>query len=118
MKLTEQRKTALAGIAAGAVNGLFGAGGGMILVPLLGKLQMEEQEIFPASVSIMLSACSVSLITQGLSSPLPFRAALPYLLGSVTGGVLAGLLGKKIPVKYLHRVLGLFILYGGVRYLW
>ena len=36
-----------AGLAAGAVNGLFGAGGGMVLVPLLGWLtQMEDDEIF------------------------------------------------------------------------
>ena len=26
----------LAGLCAGAVNGLFGAGGGMVLIPLLG----------------------------------------------------------------------------------
>ena len=46
----------LAGAAAGAVAGLFGAGGGMVLVPLLGLLvRMDDKEIFPASVSIMTS---------------------------------------------------------------
>lgn len=110
-------KTALAGLAAGAVNGLFGAGGGMILVPALGLLTpLEEREIFPASISIMLPACLISLLVSR-SGPLPWAAAAPYLIGSTVGGVLAGLLGKRIPTKYLHRLLGLFILYGGVRYL-
>ena len=38
----------LAGACAGAVNGLLGAGGGMLLVPMLSALTvLEEDEIFP-----------------------------------------------------------------------
>ena len=37
----------LAGLAAGAVNGLLGAGGGMVLVPILSAgSTLEEREIF------------------------------------------------------------------------
>ena len=40
-------RLALAGAGAGAVAGLFGAGGDMVLVPLLGLLvRMEDREIF------------------------------------------------------------------------
>lgn len=118
MKLSGKLKTALAGGAAGAVNGLFGAGGGMVLVPALqASRELEEDEIFPASVSIMLPACLVSLFAAASPASLPWAAALPYLAGSAAGGVLAGILGKHIPTKFLHRLLGAFILYGGVRYL-
>ncbi len=111
-------KIALAGMAAGAINGLLGAGGGMIMVFALGLTEeFQEEEIFPASVSIILPACLVSLMVAGLSS-LPWRESTPYLAGSAIGGILAGILGKYIPVKYLHRFLGLLILYGGVQYLW
>ena len=106
----------LAGCGAGIVNGLFGAGGGMILVPLLSKYGgLEESELFPASVAVILPICVVSLLV--CNTPLPWADALPYLIGSVIGGVTAGLLGKKIPVLWLHRILGVFILWGGVRYL-
>ena len=44
--------------------------------------------------------------------------SLPYLLGSALGGSLAGLWGKKIPTRWLHRGLGVLILWGGIRYLW
>lgn len=42
-------------------------------------------------------------------------AAVPYLVGGAVGGCLAGLLYPKIPTKWLHRALGLLIVYGGVR---
>ncbi len=110
--------SALAGAAAGAINGLLGAGGGMILVPLLQKTgNFEENQVFPTSVAIILPLCLVSLALTALNTPLPWRQALPYLLGAVPGGLLAGLFGNKIPVKWLHRALGLLILWGGMRYL-
>ena len=108
----------LAGALAGAVNGLFGAGGGMVLVPLLTKLTpLEDSRIFPASVSIILPICLVSLAVTAFTAPTPWQQAFPYLIGSAAGGILAGICGKKIPVKWLHRGLGLLILWGGFRYL-
>lgn len=109
----------LAGIGAGMVTGLFGAGGGMVLIPLLSILtDVKEQEVFPASVSIILPICLVSLCFAAQSTPLPLRAALPYLIGSAAGGVIAGKWGHRIPVKWLHKALGILILWGGLRYLW
>lgn len=108
----------IAGAAAGIVSGLFGAGGGMVLVPLLGKCSsLEKNEVFPASVCIILPVCIVSLFFRSRNAPLPWLDALPYLIGSVAGGILAGCFGKHIPVLWLHRGLGLLILWGGVRYL-
>jgi len=108
----------LAGGAAGMINGLFGAGGGMVLVPLLtGLTALNDNEIFPASVSIILPICLVSLSFGALGGVFAWREALPYLIGSAIGGVLAGFWGKKIPVAWLHRGLGILILWGGVRYL-
>ena len=105
------------GTAAGAVNGLFGAGGGLVLVPLLGKkVGLQEDARFPTSIAIMAPVCITALVfTKG--SYLQFAAALPYLLGSAVGGLGAGLWGQRIPTVWLHRILGCMILWGGVRYL-
>ena len=109
----------LAGAGAGAVNGLFGAGGGMVLVPLLMLLTpLDADEIFPSSISIILPLCLVSLSVTAMTQGIAWQQALPYLPGSALGGVFAGLWGKKIPVKWLHRGLGILILWGGFRYLW
>lgn len=111
-------RPALAGFCAGAVTGLFGAGGGMVLVPLLTALtDMEESEVFPSSISIILPICIVSLVFVFLEEGLDVTRAFPYLLGSAAGGFAAGKWGQKIPVKWLHRGLGILILWGGIRYL-
>jgi len=116
--MKQTAKTAAAGLLAGAVNGLFGAGGGMVLVPLLTLLtDIEDKNIFPNSVSVILPICIVSLSISAINQGLPIAPALPYLIGSIGGGVLAGITAKRIPVKWLHRGLGLLILWGGVRYL-
>ena len=118
LKYKKMIKISLCGLAAGVINGLLGTGGGMVLVPLLtGITDLEEEQVFPASVSIILPICIVSVCISACQMQLPFRVAWPYLTGSVFGGVLAGVTGKKIPVKWLHRGLGLLILWGGVRYL-
>lgn len=118
MKFKRHLGSALAGIGAGAVNGLFGAGGGMVLVPLLCWLtKLEDDEIFPASVSIILPICLVSLSLTLQWETLPWQTLALYLLGSTAGGILAGILGKRIPTVWLHRLLGVLILWGGVRYL-
>lgn len=108
----------LAGLGAGAVNGLFGAGGGMVLVPLLTLLApVEEQAVFPSSISIILPICLVSLTVTAFTVEIAWQQAFPYLIGSGIGGILAGIWGKKIPVVWLHRGLGILILWGGFRYL-
>ena len=116
MQIKKYMFCALAGFTAGSVTGLFGAGGGMVLVPLLLLLtDISEDEIFPSSVGIILPICLASLF---LGSPkIPLGDALPYLTGSALGGILAGVWGRKIPTLWLHRFLGVMILWGGVRYL-
>ena len=105
----------LAGACAGVVNGLLGAGGGMLLVPMLSAFtSLEEDEIFPSSVAIIAPICVVSLL---LTRDIAWAASVPFLLGSALGGLLAGLWGKKIPTLWLHRGLGVLILWGGLRYL-
>ena len=108
----------IAGICAGCVNGLFGAGGGMILVPLLTWLtDLEDNLIFPASVCIILPICFVSLLITLKPNVDMWQTAYPYLIGSCFGGVLAGIFGRQIPTTFLHKSLGLLILWGGIRYL-
>lgn len=108
----------LAGLCAGAVNGLFGAGGGMVLIPLLTWLSdLQDDEVFPTSVSIILPVCLVSLGFSLANSSIDWGTTWPYLLGSILGGIAAGVFGKKIPTRWLHKVLGILILWGGFRYL-
>lgn len=108
----------LAGGIAGTVNGLFGSGGGLVLVPILTRCtNLKKQQIFSCSVSIILPICVVSVFTEIAAGSLPLAEASPYLTGGIIGGILAGLFEHKIPTKYLHHILGALIIWGGIRYL-
>ena len=116
--MSSKIRLSVAGGAAGLINGLFGAGGGMILVPLLrNKTEIHESECFSASVAIITPICIISLLCS-LPWQITFKETLPYLLGSTIGGICAGLWGQKIPTVWLHRILGALVLWGGIRYLW
>ena len=109
-------RCAIAGAAAGFVNGFFGAGGGMVLVPLLIFLaKLEDKQAFSSAISIILPFCIVSLFFYGADGGLPLRESIPYLLGGAGGGILGGLLFKKASARLLHIALGVLILFGGAR---
>ena len=118
MKIHRTAGMILAGAAAGAINGLFGAGGGMVLIPLLRRFtDLEDRQIFSVSVAVILPICLVSLYSASGAEKLPWPEALPYLIGSGIGGWLAARYGGGIPVKWMRRSLGILILWGGIRYL-
>lgn len=87
-------------------------------MPLLTMLSdLEEDQIFPASVSIIFPVCIISLLYRSASIPAALADGLPYMIGGLAGGIASEFLAHKIPVKWLHRSLGILILWGGVKYL-
>ena len=109
-------KSLVTGALAGIANGLFGSGGGLFLVPLFTKwLGLEHRRAFAPSVAVILPLSAVSLVVFVMKGGLDFMAALPYLIGGLAGGILSGLVFKKVSVTLLRRAFGLLILYGGVK---
>ena len=107
---------ALAGGAAGLVNGFFGGGGGMVLVPLLaGKCGLDQRRAFATSIAIIAPLCALSASIYYFRGGLDPKAALPYLAGGLVGGLVGGKVFKKLSMVWLRRVFALLILYGGVR---
>ena len=41
--------------------------------------------------------------------------SIPYLAGGFLGGLISGSIFKKVPLGFLRRAFGAFILYGGIR---
>ena len=76
-------KCLLTGGLAGFVNGFFGAGGGMIVVPLLILLvKLADKNAFSSAISIILPLTIVSLVIYAKNGALDLKAALPYLLAA------------------------------------
>ena len=108
----------VSGALAGAVNGVFGGGGGMVLAPLLGSwCRVEEKRALANCVATILPCCVLSGGVYLLRTGLDWGMALPYLLGGLAGGFLGGKLFTKVPAVWLRRLFAAFLVYGGVRYL-
>ena len=109
-------KLLITGAAAGTANGLFGAGGGLILVPLLiGWLKVPERDAYATSLAVMVAVSCVSLTVYFLRGSLAAGFAWPYLLGGIAGGALAGPIFRRIPLRWLRWAMAGFLLYGGVK---
>ena len=116
--MKERGKYILAGAAAGVVNGLFGGGGGIPLALLLTRwAKVRDKAAFACCVAIILPVCLVSVAVYVLRGGLQLGAAMPYLIGGAAGGLLGAKLFKGVKPMLLRRLFGLFLLYGGVRYL-
>ena len=107
---------ALCGALTGFINGLFGAGGGMLMVPLLTRFgHVEDKKAFATSLCIVLPVSLVSLTVYALGGTLQLEGAAPYLLGGGLGGIAAGLTYQKVSAGFLHKVLAAVIIFGGIR---
>lgn len=109
-------KCIVAGGLAGGLNGLFGAGGGLVLVPLfIHWLKMEEKHAFATSVAVILPLSIVSYVLFCMQGGNVWEEALPYLVGGVIGGLLSAKLFRAVSAVWLHRLFGILLLYGGVK---
>lgn len=109
-------KCLVAGGLAGLLNGVFGAGGGLILVPLfIGWLKMKEKQAFATSIAVTLPLSIVSYVLFCAQGGNVWKDALPYLLGGIVGGGLSIKLFQNISAVWLHRIFGVLILYGAIK---
>ncbi len=116
--MKEKTKYAAAGILAGITNGLFGAGGGMFLVPIFCRfLKMDEKRAFATSLAVILPLSVISVGVYFLKGGLDFARALPFILGGSVGGLIGGRVFKNVSGRLLRILLTLFIIYGGIRLL-
>lgn len=115
--MKQRTRYVVSGVLAGAVNGLFGGGGGMVLVPLLRWCGLEERRAFATCVAVILPLCVVSAAVYVLRRGVDLTLAAPYLLGGLIGGLLGGRLFPKVSAGWLRYLFAGFLLYGGVRYL-
>lgn len=106
----------ITGALAGLANGLFGAGGGMFLVPLFtGWIKLEQRKAFATSVAVILPLSVAALVIYLWKGQLDMVETLPYLLGGLVGGCFSGRVFQKISMVWLRRLFGVLILYGGIR---
>ena len=108
-------------VLAGAVNGVLGTGGGIVLVLYLRKRLENEQDVTKSALTVTLlctllmsAASAILYIVRG---SVEICYALPYLLPSVIGGLLGALVFSKIKPSVLNALFSLLVLWSGLRML-
>ncbi len=105
------------GIISGFINGLLGAGGGIIIVFVLSKLlkkQAEPRDIFANALCVMLPLSAVSCIVYYLRGQVSFGSFPPLIIPAVTGGIIGGILLGKIKSGALKKIFAILVVISGV----
>lgn len=103
------------GLSVGFVNGFMGAGGGMILVPLLTLLfKMDTKITHSTAVFVILPICLISGITYIVKGVVDYSILLPVAIGTVIGGVIGTFALKKISASWLSYIFYGVMIFSGV----
>jgi uncharacterized membrane protein YfcA len=107
----------LGGAATGFLNGLLGAGGGIVAVPSLKAAGTKGNKAHACSIAVIVPLSAFSAALYLINGSVKLIDALPFVPWGVIGAVLGALVLKKIPSKWLKRIFGVFVLWAGVRLL-
>lgn len=103
------------GFFVGIVNALFGAGGGMIAVPLLTKNGLSQKEAQATAVSVILPLTVITSVIYYFQGNLNIMDAVPYIFPGLIGAGIGSFLLKRLPDKILKRIFALFMIWAGAR---
>lgn len=107
----------ITGLVCGAANGLFGAGGGILAVPMLERDGLETKKAHATSLAIMLPLSIISAFIYYKSGNLNIAEAMKYLPFGLAGVFLGSAIMKRISAATLKQLFALVMMYFGVRML-
>ncbi len=106
----------LIGAGAGLLSGLFGIGGGIVIVPaLLALLSMERKLAHGTSLAATLPVAAASLVTYAIGGNVDWRVAACLATGAICGAVVGTHLLQIIPKRPLTIIFVAVILLTAIR---
>lgn len=109
-------KFGLLGIISGVLNGIFGAGGGLLVVPMLESQGLEPQKAHATSIAVILPLSVISAVLyllRGVSADWQ-QLGLLIPLGAAGAGI-GALLLAKLKNQWLKKLFGVVMLLSAVR---
>lgn len=107
---------AVCGLAVGAVNGLFGAGGGMLAVPVLTfAAGLGEKKAHATAIAVILPLCLVSTVVYAVRGTFDYSVLPPTIAGVLIGGLTGAVALKKLSAPVLNFLFYGLMLFAGVK---
>lgn len=105
----------LSGFAVGFINSLFGAGGGIVAVPVLKKNGLTQKEAQATSVSVILPLTVITAVIYYFQGNLIIKDALIFLPFGFFGAIIGCFVLNKTNNKVLQKIFALFMIWAGLR---
>ena len=115
MKNISKTYAAAAGLAGGVLNGIFGAGGGSVTVPLLELGGSDAKTSHAISVAIIFFVSIVSSFGCIFTGHAPFETVKTLLPWGMAGAVTGALILRKTDNDVLRRIFGALLIWSGGR---
>lgn len=107
-------RLAAVGLVGGFFAGVFGVGGGLLMVPLLlWWTQMDQRRASATSLLAITPAAIIGAISYGVGGVFAWLPAVFVAAGSITGAQLSAWILKKIPLEPLRWTFIAFVLFSG-----
>ncbi|SHK05924.1 sulfite exporter TauE/SafE family protein [Paramaledivibacter caminithermalis] len=109
-------KVVFLGLLTGLTNGLFGSGGGTLLIPsMIFLLNMEDHKAHATAISIILPLTIVSTYIYFKSGIVSYNITFRVVLGGVLGGYLGAKLLNRVPNFLLRKIFAIFMMIAAFR---
>lgn len=109
-------KKILVGFFTGLISGLFAAGGGLILIPILiHKMNFDEKKARATAIYCILPMVITSSFFYYKNKYFDFNIGIKCMIGGIIGGIIGVKLLEKISNKTLSKILIIFLLYSSIR---
>ena len=105
----------LIGSVAGVYSGLFGVGGGTIIVPLLMMLLLyDAREATATSMAAIMVIATAGAITHGIYGNVDLEAAAVLAVPAIAGALVGTALQQRVPKDAITFGLALLLIAGGI----
>lgn len=114
-KILEVLKLVGVGVLAGVVNGFFGAGGGLLIVPLFSMVcKLDSKTTHATTLGCVLFMCISSSIIYFVKHELDFKLILVCGIGSFVGSLIGTKLLKNLKNNVIDLVFSMVLIIAGV----
>ncbi len=104
------------GLAAGVFGGMFGVGGGLIVVPaLVLLLGFDQYRAAGTSVATIVASSSAALASFAVGDAVDWRSALFLFAGAGVGAWFGARHIERVPQHVLTAVFAVFVAFAAVR---
>lgn len=108
-------KLFITGIGIGIINSLFGAGGGIIAVPILRSEGLNQRQAQASAIAVILPLSFISTVMYLIKGYFTLSDGLWFIPFGLTGAVLGTKIMKKVSNRLLNTLFSILMLYMGIR---